>query len=146
MDAALDELLRQSEAVAALVIDKGGPLIVQRGDVERFDTTTMAALAAGSYSATQAIAERMGETNFSSVYQQGEQCSLLVCNVDENLLLVVVFKADLSAGAVKFYAGAVSKRISDQLERAKLRAPESTVDLVSMNVLDATPLFKKKTE
>ena len=146
MDAALDDLLRQTEAVAALVIDKGGPLIVQRGDVERFDTTTMAALAAGSYSATQAIAERMGESNFSSVYQQGEQCSLLVCNVDENLLLVVVFKAELSAGAVKFYAAAASRRISDQLEKAKLRAPDSSIDLVSLNVLDATPLFKKKAE
>ena len=36
LDAALDDLLRKSEAAAALVIDKGGPLISQRGAVDRF--------------------------------------------------------------------------------------------------------------
>ena len=57
MDSALDELLRRSEAAAVLIIDKGGPLISQRGAVGRFDNTTISALAAGSFCATQAIAE-----------------------------------------------------------------------------------------
>jgi hypothetical protein len=47
LDAALGLLLIKSEAVAALIIDKGGPLIIQKGDHDKIDTTTMAALAAG---------------------------------------------------------------------------------------------------
>src|SRR5271168_2237287 len=91
LDAALDELLLKSEATAALIIDKGGPLISQRGTVDRFDTTTISALAAGSFCATQAIAELLGESHFASIYQQGERHSLLVGNIDENVLLVVIF-------------------------------------------------------
>src|SRR4051812_41356159 len=96
LNAALDEFLWKSEAMAALIIDKGGPLITERGAVDRFDTTTVAALAAGSFCATDAIAQRVGETNFNSIYQQGERHSLLVSNIDENLLLVSFFKAELS--------------------------------------------------
>ncbi len=77
LNSALDQLLQKSEATAALIIDKGGPIISQRGAVEQFDTTTIAALAAGSFCATQAIAERLGETNFAMIYQQGGRFSLL---------------------------------------------------------------------
>ena len=60
LDGALDDFLRQSEALTALIIDKGGPLLSQRGAVDKFDTTTISALAAGAFSATQAIAESAG--------------------------------------------------------------------------------------
>src|SRR5271170_4799698 len=95
LDTALDDLLRSSEATTALIIDKGGPLISQRGVLDNFDTTTIAALAAGSFCATQAIAERIGEINFSNIYQQGERHSLLLCNIDDNVLLIVIFKAEI---------------------------------------------------
>jgi predicted regulator of Ras-like GTPase activity (Roadblock/LC7/MglB family) len=143
LDRALDDLLLKSEATAALIIDKGGPLISQRGGFDRFDTTTMAALAAGSFCATQAIAERVGETNFSNIYQQGEQHSLLVSNIDENLLLIVVFKAELSVGVVKYYAVNTIVDVATQMQKALLRAPESTLDLVSMNTLDVSDVFRK---
>jgi predicted regulator of Ras-like GTPase activity (Roadblock/LC7/MglB family) len=144
LDAALDELLRKSESTAALVIDKGGPLINQRGAVGQFDTTTIAALAAGSFCATQAIAERLGETNFACIYQQGESHSALFCDIDEDVLLIVIFKAGVSVGAVKHYAATTVHQVSHQLQRARIRSPDQTVDLVSMNTLDAADIFHKK--
>lgn len=144
LDAALDELLAKSEATAALVIDKGGPLIGQRGTVGKFDTTTISALAAGSFCATQAIAELLGETHFAAIYQQGEHHSLLLCNVDENVLLIVIFKATQSVGVVKYYVSETVKRIMQQLERAQQRSPDTSVDLVSMNVLDVSNIFRKQ--
>src|ERR1035438_4125096 len=111
-DAALDDLLRRSEAGAALVIDKGGPLISQRGAMEKFDATTVAALAAGAFSATDMMARHLGETSLSHIYQQGRQVSLLISNVDENLLLVVVFPAETGVGAVKYYAAEAVARMS----------------------------------
>src|SRR3954447_1560355 len=104
MDSSLDEILRKTDATAALIIDRGGPLVTERGQTKDFDTTTMAALAAGSFSATQAIAERVGETDFSSVYQQGTRHSLLVSMIDDNLLLILVFRADLGVGIMKHYS------------------------------------------
>jgi predicted regulator of Ras-like GTPase activity (Roadblock/LC7/MglB family) len=144
LDAALDDLLRQTEAGAALIIDKGGPLISQRGKAESFDTTTIAALAAGSFAATQAIAERVGEAGFSNIYQQGGHHSLLFCNIDEDVLLIVIFKAELSAGAVKYYAAGAVRQVAQQLQKARQRSPHQSVDLVSMNVVDASNIFKAK--
>ena len=95
IDGALNDLLAKSEATSSLVIDKGGFLITQCGDTRRFDTTTLGALAAAMYAATQGIASLVSEANFSSVYQQGENFSLLVHNVDEHCLLVVIFRAQI---------------------------------------------------
>ena len=111
-----------------MIIDKGGPVISQRGAAEQFDTTTIAALAAGSFCATQAIAERLGETDFSNIYQQGEHFSLLFCNIDEDVLLIVIFNAELSAGAVKYYAEAAAVQIGNHLQKARLRAPDETME------------------
>ena len=144
LDGALDDLLLKSEAAAALVIDKGGPLISQRGTFDRFDTTTISALAAGSFCATQAIADLLGESQFASIYQQGERHSLLLSNIDENVLLIVIFKASLSVGIVKYYAADTVRRIMEQLQRAQLRSPDTSIDLVSMNVLDVSSIFRKQ--
>ena len=143
LDSALTALLQKSEAALALVIDKGGPVIHQCGAVEKFDTTTIAALAAGSFAATQAIAERLGEKDFAAIYQQGERYSLLFSNVDENALLIVIFKAELSAGAVKYYAAETARQILEQFQRAQERAPGESLDLVSENVLDVSAIFTK---
>jgi len=144
LNSALDELLRRSQAATALVIDKGGPVIDQRGAVDQFDTTTISALAAGSFCATQAIAERLGEVNFANIYQQGEHFSLLFCNIDENALLIIIFKAELSAGAIKYFAAETVRKIARQMQRAQTRAPGESVDLVSENSLDVSTVFTKK--
>jgi predicted regulator of Ras-like GTPase activity (Roadblock/LC7/MglB family) len=144
MDIALDELLHKSEAAAALLIDKGGPLITQRGTLEGFDATTLAALAAGSFAANEAIAGLVGESNFTSVYQQGEHHSLLVGNVGENLLLIVIFKAGTSVGVVKFYMATTVEIVACQLQKARARTPDATIDLVAMDLPDTSQLFKRK--
>jgi predicted regulator of Ras-like GTPase activity (Roadblock/LC7/MglB family) len=143
-DAALEELLRRSDAGAALVIDKGGPLICQHGAVDKFDATTVAALAAGAFSATDMMARHLGETSLSHIYQQGCQVSLLISNVDDNLLLIVVFPAETGVGAVKYYAAEAVARMSAQMQKAALRAPGVCLDLVSLNTLDTTPIFHKR--
>src|SRR5689334_1180512 len=89
LEYAMEELLIKCEGTAALIIDKGGFLISQMGSSRQFDTTTLAALSAASFAATETIASLVSETNFSSVYQQGESHSLLVLNVDEYCLLTV---------------------------------------------------------
>src|SRR5262249_32578051 len=89
LNSALQELILKSDAGTALVIDKGGFIITQCGRAEEVDTTTISALSAASFAATEGIATLVGENNFSSVYQQGEHHSLLVMNVDEFCLIAV---------------------------------------------------------
>src|SRR5213079_2163426 len=136
IDGALNDLLTKSEATSALVIDKGGFLITQCGEVRRFDFTTLGALAAAMYAATQGIASLVSEINFSSVYQQGENFSILVQNVDEHCLLVIIFKAQISVGAVKYYALTTLTLVAKQLQTAQARSPEEGLDLSALNIAD----------
>jgi len=144
IDGALNDLLTKSEATSSLVIDKGGFLITQCGDTRRFDTTTLGALAAAMYAATQGIASLVSEVNFSSVYQQGESFSLLVHNVDEHCLLVVIFRAQISVGAVKYYAITTISQVAQQLQAAQARSPEEGLDLSVLNIADTADLFRNK--
>src|SRR5881628_450238 len=112
LDDELRELLEKSDATTALIIDKGGFLISSQGNARQFDLTTIAALASGAYLANQTIANLVHETNFNSVYQQGEKFSMLVVCVDEHCLLAVIFKAHLSVGAVKYFAAPAAECIA----------------------------------
>jgi predicted regulator of Ras-like GTPase activity (Roadblock/LC7/MglB family) len=144
LERSLDQLIRSSESSTALVIDKGGFLISQRGDTASVDTTTLAALAAGSFAATQTIAGIVNEPNFSSMYQQGELFSLLVSNIDDCCLLAVVFRAGLSVGAVKYYAASTTKQVAAQLVEAAKRTPLGGLDLSMLNVADTSSVFQRR--
>ena len=140
----LAELLDKSDASTALIIDKGGFLICQQGDSRQFDLTTIAALASGAYLANQTIANLVHETNFSSVYQQGEKFSMFVLCVDENCLLMVIFKAHLSVGAIKYYAAPAAQQIAAQMVTAQERDPSGGLDLSMLNLADPSEVFRRK--
>jgi predicted regulator of Ras-like GTPase activity (Roadblock/LC7/MglB family) len=143
-DAELQELLAQSDATTALIIDKGGFLISNQGDSRQFDLTTIAALASGAYMANQTIANLVHETNFNSVYQQGEKFSMFALSIDEHCLLVVIFKAQVSVGIVKYFALPAVKRIANQFSIAQDRDPGAGLDLSMLNLADTSGVFKRK--
>jgi predicted regulator of Ras-like GTPase activity (Roadblock/LC7/MglB family) len=144
LEQSLDELLEKSDATTALICDKGGFLITHWGDARQFDLTTIAALASGAYMANQTIANLVHETGFNSVYQQGEKFSMLVMGIDEPCLLVVIFKATVSVGAVKYFATPAVKTIATQLKVAMERDPGSGLDLSVLNLADSENLFHRK--
>jgi predicted regulator of Ras-like GTPase activity (Roadblock/LC7/MglB family) len=144
LDGALKDLLRKSEAILTFIIDKGGFLITRCGDSKDLNATTLAALAAASFAATQGIADLVSEPNFHCVYQQGENFSLLVQNVDENCLLVIIFGSDTTVGAVKFYAANTIAQVAAQLQVAHQRDPSALLDLSVLNLADPSEVFFKK--
>jgi predicted regulator of Ras-like GTPase activity (Roadblock/LC7/MglB family) len=144
LDGELRELLEKSDATTALIIDKGGFLICGQGDTRQFDLTTIAALASGAYMANQTIASLVHEPNFNSIYHQGEKSSLLVMCVDDNCLLTVIFKAQVSVGAVKYFAAPAVKHIALQLQIAQDRNPGAGLDLSELNLADTSEVFKRK--
>lgn len=144
MDAALGELIEKCGATTVLITDVGGAMLTKKGDLENYDTTSIAALASNSFNATQMIASLINEPNFSSVYQQGDRYSLLVANVADYCLLIIIFKANISVGMVKFYSTETVKKVAAQMKTAAERAPGETLDLVEMNIADVDELFKRR--
>ena len=144
VDAVLRELLERSEASLALLVEKAGYLIQQAGDTSQVDTTTFATLGSNAYNAVQFMASLVNENNFTSMYQQGENFSTLMLNVDENSLLVVVFPTHLTVGSMKYYATPAAKRIAEQIQLATGRSDGIGIDLSDLNVTDAQGLFAKR--
>ena len=144
LDDLLREFLRSTDALTALIIDKGGFLITYQGDSRQFDLTTIGALASGAFLANQTIANLVNEENFDSVYQQGEAVSMFATNIDEHCLLVVIFRAQVGVGVVKYYASTVRERIAAQLRIAQERDPAGGLDLSVLNIADTSGLFKRK--
>ncbi|HTR40249.1 MAG TPA: roadblock/LC7 domain-containing protein [Pseudomonadales bacterium] len=144
MNETLREFVSSTDTATALLIDKGGFLITHQGESGDFDLTTIAALASGAFMANQTIAGLVKETNFNSIYQQGEHFSLFATNVDEHSLLVAIFKSQAGVGVVKYFASTAVKGLARQLHIAKERAPDTGMDLSMLNVANTAPLFRKK--
>ena len=143
IDNVLRELLKKSEAHIALLVEKAGYLIHQCGNPEAIDTTTFATLGSNAYNAVQFMANLVIETNFTSMYQQGENYSTLMLNVDENSLLVILFPTHLTVGSMKYYAAPTVKIIADQIQVATQRG-NGALDLSDLDPTDVRSLFQKK--
>jgi len=143
-DKSLREFIAQTDATAALIIDKGGFLIAHQGDASQFDMTTIGALASGAFMANQTIAGLVNESNFNSVYQQGEKYSMLVVNVDEHCLIITIFNAAIGVGVMKYYMAGTIKQVAEALAAARDRNPEGGLDLSMLNVADTQNLFRKR--
>jgi predicted regulator of Ras-like GTPase activity (Roadblock/LC7/MglB family) len=140
----LRDFVASTDTAAVLLIDKGGFLITHQGETADFDLTTIAALASGAYMANQTIAGLVKETNFNSIYQQGEHFSIFVINVDDQSLLVIIFKSQSGVGVVKYFASSAVKNVARQLAVSRERAPGSGMDLSMLNVANAGPFFRRK--
>jgi predicted regulator of Ras-like GTPase activity (Roadblock/LC7/MglB family) len=142
--AALQELLKKSEASTAFIADKGGFLITSQGNQEDYDLTSIAALASGAFMASQSIAGMVNETGFNSTYQQGENFSIYIQDVDEHCLLLVLFPANVGVGAVKYFSSSAVHGVASQLQVAQERDPSGGLDLSVLNVADPSVFFKRR--
>jgi len=59
-------------------------------------------------------------------------------------MLVVIFKAQVSVGVVKYFAVPTSTRIAEQFQIAQQRDPGGGLDLSVLNMADASEMFKRK--
>ncbi|HEX5398507.1 MAG TPA: roadblock/LC7 domain-containing protein [Verrucomicrobiae bacterium] len=143
-DNALRGFIRLTDATAALIIDKGGFLITHQGDSSQLDFTSIGALASGAFMANQTIAGLVNESNFNSVYQQGEKSSMIVVNIDEHCLLVVIFNASTGVGIMRYHAAETVEKVATQLAAAQKRNPDGGYDLSVLNLADTESLFQKK--
>lgn len=142
IDEVFREFLQKSEASIALLVEKAGYLIHQSGSPESIDTTTFATLGSNAYNAVQFMASLVNETNFTSMYQQGENFSTLMVNVDENSLLVIVFPTHLTVGSMKYYAGPVVRVLAERIVFATARG--DVIDFSDTNPDDVQALFAQK--
>jgi len=136
----IDKLLREANAKVIFLVDKNGQLISGVGEVERFDTTSLASLTAGNIAATGGLAKLIGEKEFSILFHEGEKDNLHISIVGGRLILVVLFDIRSSLGLVRLRV----KKASDELtvifdglmQKAEEKEKSGTTDFPFAEITD----------
>jgi predicted regulator of Ras-like GTPase activity (Roadblock/LC7/MglB family) len=115
----LADFVKKSEAQWSAVVDKGGNLFAQNGDTGTLDLSILSALAAGSFAATHELAKRLGESEFSALYHEGQGMHILMSALHSECLLVTIFGERTNIGLVRFYAQQATQSLNDVLKIAQ---------------------------
>jgi predicted regulator of Ras-like GTPase activity (Roadblock/LC7/MglB family) len=97
----LQKFLFESNARCALLVDRSGQLVATVGEQPHFDPTAFATLTAADFSANDQLAKLIGETDFNSLFHQGEKESMYLADVARRVILVVLFDTRTTLGLVR---------------------------------------------
>ncbi|MEW5736676.1 MAG: roadblock/LC7 domain-containing protein [Thermodesulfobacteriota bacterium] len=100
----------------ALLIDMAGNVIARCDDGNcPHDLYSLAALAAGNFGAVNAMAQMVGEDNFTLLFHKGKNESIHFAKVDDDFLLITIFGNDVSLGFLRLRVDEVTKKIKESL-------------------------------
>ena len=117
----LTRFLGESGAGAALLIDRSGQLLAMDGVSQALDAVSISALAAAAFSSTAAMAQLLGEPEFSVLFHEGTKRSIHVSTVDDAAILLAIFDERTTVGMVRLFAGEVSRAVGGVLGEARAR-------------------------
>ena len=113
LEGVLLRLRQDANAKAVFLIDKNGQQLAAAGEIEQFDSTSLASLTAGNVAATDSLARLIGEREFSVLFHEGERDHIHISIVAERAILLVIFDHRSSLGLVRLRV----KRASIEFER-----------------------------
>jgi predicted regulator of Ras-like GTPase activity (Roadblock/LC7/MglB family) len=97
----LQRFLYDTNARCALLVDRTGQLVATVGEQPNFDPTAFATLTAADFSANDQLARLIGETDFNTLFHQGEKESMYLADVARRVILVVLFDNRTTLGLVR---------------------------------------------
>lgn len=113
IDRLLQSFLYDSGARCALLVDRTGQLVATVGEQPEFDSVAFASLAAADFAANDQLASMIGETEFSSLFHQGERESMYLADVAKRVILVVLFDNRTTLGMVRVKVKSVVRELSE---------------------------------
>ncbi|MCY3000231.1 MAG: roadblock/LC7 domain-containing protein [Planctomycetota bacterium] len=126
LDGELDAFLELSNAKAALLVDKEGHLVTRRGEpLQTGSLESVAALIAGSFAATREMARLLGESQFTSLFHQGQRDSIQLQLIGERTLLGVLFDERTNLGLVRYYGAETARNLAAIFGEINSRPPDS---------------------
>ncbi|HET7563907.1 MAG TPA: roadblock/LC7 domain-containing protein [Gemmatimonadaceae bacterium] len=109
----LQQFLYDSNSRCALLVDRTGQLVATVGEQPHFDPTAFATLTAADFSANDQLARLIGESEFNSLFHQGEQESMYLVDIARRVILVVLFDSRTTLGLVRLKV----KQTAEELNR-----------------------------
>jgi predicted regulator of Ras-like GTPase activity (Roadblock/LC7/MglB family) len=111
--AILAKMQRELRAELVLLISRSGQPIVISGPGKGIDSTALSSLAAANLSATDGLANIVGENEFSVLIHQGHQRSIFISDLLKRFSLVMVFDASASSALVRYKCKQTSLLLED---------------------------------
>lgn len=131
-------LLRKSEARCVILVDESGRCVARAGSTQKIDTDALAALIAGSFSSTRAMAELVGETAFSVLFHQGQHDHIHTILVDDDRVLAVVFDQRTTVGMVRLCARNGAKLVATRFREIGQRSRPEVKENIDDTLLEDT--------
>ena len=113
INACLSSLQRKARSAAVLLIETSGQLIASAGGTDALDTTPLASLAAGSIAAAGALAQLLGEKEFSFVFYDGERKRLHLSLIGGRAILLVLLDQNSAVALVRLQVKKFSREIEE---------------------------------
>jgi len=129
LDQALKKLRQEANARAIFLIDKTGQQIAAAGELDQFDTTSLASLTAGNVAATDGLAKLIGEREFSVLFHEGKRDHIHISIVAKRAILLVIFDDRSSLGLVRLRVKRASQdleHIFEEMQQKNEKGPPTT--------------------
>lgn len=121
----LTSLRWETEARCVLLADITGQLIEEQGVSKELNTAVLSALAAGEMAASREMARLVGQrARFKMLLHEGDDQSVYLSDVGEEMLLVIVVQNSTPIGMVRLFI----RRAVDELNRIIREVRESPAD------------------
>jgi predicted regulator of Ras-like GTPase activity (Roadblock/LC7/MglB family) len=127
----LQRFLYGTNAKCALLVDRTGQLVATVGEPPQFDPTAFATLTAADFSANDQLARLVGETDFSTLFHQGERESMFLADVARRVILVVLFDNRTTLGLVRLRMKRTVEELGRLFEQVFARAHEVPSDILA---------------
>ncbi|MFP4459055.1 MAG: roadblock/LC7 domain-containing protein [Candidatus Zixiibacteriota bacterium] len=131
LDQLLRELLKESNAKTAILVDQAGFMFAQQGFSQDIDVESLAVLAAGSFASTRELARLVGEEEFSVLFHQGRRDNIHLSLIGEDNILVVIFESTTTIGMVRLCAREAAKKMLPIIGNIKKRSMRKQPDIES---------------
>lgn len=122
MDHILQSILDECKASAIAVCGLDGNILSERtgvSSVKGFSLTNIAALAIGSFAATKALANVIGESSFKSVFQKGRKSGILIYELNDDFLILMLFGEKTTEGLARLYLKKITPKLETLLDDAE---------------------------
>lgn len=109
----LKKMLDRSSAECVMCIDRSGRLICSYGNRSEEELVPLAALTAANFGATAAIANMLGEKDFTLLFHKGKEENIHFSAVGDDFILITIFNNKTSLGLIRLE---VDKTIQELLK------------------------------
>src|SRR4051812_5723300 len=146
----LKQLIKDSQATSALVLDRAGQIIVWDGPAYEGLRMQLGALIAGTYASTREVARILQENSFRTLLQEGSREKIFTEAVADQWLISIIFGRHTHLGLVKVLCSRATVDLHQILLRtmeknkARPRLKDAGISIVANDTIDL--LFRDQSE